>query len=412
MDWIKFKSGFIGFDEALGLALANVPSPAVESIDTYYALNRIAADNIRAQVDSPSVDSSTKDGYAVISSDVAKATPTHPIELRLTGICAAGDLTDKIVTPGTAVRILSGATIPSGADAVLAEEFTREESNSVYAFADAHRGRNILEKGADVCLGEVLVNSGSQLSPGVIGLLAAGGVSKLRVFCRPRVGLLATGDEVLLPGEPMETGKLYASNLALQEAWLRSKGIEISTGVCGDSFDKLSTIVESMLDKLDVLVTSGGAWTGDRDLITKVLDKLGWQMIFHRVRMGPGKAVGMGILNKKPVFCLPGGPPSNEMAFLMIALPAILAMAGSGKPAFPELWGRIARPLTGERDWTQFVHCDVKRSGYEFLLRALDMTRRISGMGRTRAIVKIPETVDRIESGAIVSFSAIDRDII
>jgi molybdopterin molybdotransferase len=260
-------------------------------------------------------------------------------------------------------------------------------------------------------LGETLADSGSELSPGLIGLLVAGGVSKVRVFSRPRITLLATGDEVLLPGKPIKRGKLYASNVALQNAWLNSKGIECSTDICGDSFDKLAMIIESWLDRLDVLITSGGAWTGDRDLVVKVLDKLGWKPFFHRVRMGPGKAVGMGLLNDKPVFCLPGGPPSNEMAFFMIALPATLRMAGHRNPPFLELFGRLTKEITGQTDWTQFVHCDVTRHGFDFLLTPLDMTRRISGMGRTRAIVKIPEGVDRIESGAMVPFSAIDLNL-
>ena len=412
MDQSRFKQNFIGFEEALSLALDSVFPLPEEWCSTVDSLGRIASRDITAIVDSPSVDSSMKDGYAVVSSDISAATSSRPVELKLIGVMGAGADPEMSIdiAPGTAVRILSGSVIPKGADAVLAEEFTEQRPGAVLAFADAYPGRNILSRGTDVNAGEVLVRSGTELTPARIGLLAAGGVSQAPVVRRPRVGLLATGDEVLLPGRPIKEGKLYASNVALQEAWLRSKGIPCSIEVCGDSFDKLATTIESMIDGLDVLITSGGAWTGDRDLVVKVLDSLGWKPIFHRVRMGPGKAVGMGQLDGTTIFCLPGGPPSNQMAFFMIVLPSLLSMAGCRAPLFPQLYGRLVQEVVGQSDWTQFVHCDLSRRDKEFHLAPLDMTRRLSGMGRTRAIVKIPEGVERLESHTIVPFAALDLD--
>jgi molybdopterin molybdotransferase len=412
MDKFRFEQKFIGFEEALSLALDSVLPLPEEWCSTADSLGRIAFRDITAIVDSPSVDSSMKDGYAVVSGDISAATFARPVELKLIGIMGAGaDPEMSIgVAQGTAVRILSGSVIPEGADAVLAEEFTEQRPGAVLAFADAYPGRNILGRGTDVSAGEVLVRSGTEITPPRIGLLAAGGVSQAPVVRRPRVGLLATGDEVLLPGKPMKEGKLYASNVALQEAWLRSKGIPCSIEVCGDSFDKLAAKIESMIGGLDVLITSGGAWTGDRDLVVKVLDSLGWKPIFHRVRMGPGKAVGMGLIDRKTIFCLPGGPPSNEMAFFMIVLPSLLRMAGCKAHPFPQLYGRLVQEVVGQSDWTQFIHCNLSRRNHEFRLAPLDMTRRLSGMNRTRAIVKIPEGVERLESQTIVPFAALDLD--
>ena len=412
MDQSRSEQKFIGFEEALSLALDSVLPLPEEWCSTVDSLGRIASRDITAIVDSPSVDSSMKDGYAVVSSDISAATSSRPVELKLIGVIGAGADPEMSIgiAPGTAVRILSGSVIPKGADAVLAEEFTEKRPGAVLAFADAYPGRNILCRGVDVSAGEVLVRSGVELTPGRIGLLVAGGVSQAPVVRRPRVGLLATGDEVLLPGRPIKEGKLYASNVALQEAWLRSKGIPCSIEVCGDSFDKLAASIESMIDGLDVLITSGGAWTGDRDLVVKVLDSLGWKLIFHRVRMGPGKAVGMGQIDGKTIFCLPGGPPSNEMAFFMIVLPSLLRMAGCKAHPFLQLYGRLVREVVCQSDWTQFVHCDLSRQNSEFHLAPLDMTRRLSGMNRTRAIIKIPEGVGRLESQTIVPFAALDLD--
>lgn len=405
-DYPDIDRSLIGFNEAVALALGNVSPLPAESSETLAATGRVAATEIRACVDSPSSDVSMKDGYAVISADVASAVPSRPIELKLVGVVEAGATTPVFIVPGTAARILSGAVIPRGANAVLAEEFTEVEQGTVRAFADAQPGRNILRTGTDVAAGEVLVQPGEELSPANIGRLTAGGISEAKVFRRPRVGLLATGDEVLLPGRPLKEGKLYASNIALQEAWLRSRGIECTIGICRDSFDELSASIASMIESLDALITSGGAWKGDRDLVVKVLDRLGWESMFHRVRMGPGKAVGMGLLRGKPVICLPGGPPSNEMAFLMIAFPAVLRMAGHTRPAFVELYGRLLEEVTGQADWTQFVHCTLSRHETELHLTPLNIKRRLCAMSRTQAIVKIPEGVERLNAWSIVPFIA------
>ncbi len=400
----------IGFDEALHLALRNVSPLTEESLSTWNTLGRVAAREVRAVVDSPSVDASIKDGYAVISADVVDATRSQPVELRIVGAVGAGENTETELVPGSAIRILSGAPLPEGATAVLADEFAEAEGTIVRAFADAHEGRNVLRLGTDVKCGEILVMAGERLTPGKIGLLVAGGVTRVQVVRRPRAGLIATGDEVLLLGQRIEKGKLYASNVALQDAWLRSKGIESKVGACPDSFNDIARTIRTMIGAMDVLITSGGAWKGDHDLVIHVLEYLGSDVIFHRVRMGPGKAVGMTILEGKPVFCLPGGPPSNEMAFLMIALPAILRLAGHTTPVFPELFGRLDREVTGQVDWTQFVHCDVSRQHRELRLTPLDMNRRLSAMSRARGIVKIPEGVERIEKGAFVPFTPVAMD--
>ncbi|MDA8405461.1 MAG: molybdopterin molybdotransferase MoeA [Deltaproteobacteria bacterium] len=404
------EPNFIGFEEAFKLAHANVPLLSEELRPTHEALGRIASRPIPARVDSPSVDASLKDGYAVRSVDVATATPSSSIELRLVGSVGAGGSTVMELVPGAAIRILSGAVIPRGADAVLAEEFAVNEGDIVKVFADAHSGRNILTRGTDVNAGETLVQSGEKLTPAKVGILVAGGVTEVWVYRRPRVGLLATGDEVLLLDRPMDEGKVYASNIALQEAWLCSLGLDCMTGVCGDSSAQIISYINSMLSDLDVLVTSGGAWTGDRDLIAKAMDQLGWRPIFHRVRMGPGKAVRMGLLNGKPIFCLPGGPPSNEMAFFMIVLPALLRMSGCDKPPFPKFYGRLTQEISGQLDWTQFIHCSVLTQDSEFRVVPLNMTRRLSAMSRTQAIVKIPEGIERLDSRTVVPFTMVDGE--
>lgn len=394
----------IGFQQAWNLTLKSSSPLGVEKISTSELVGRVCARDVIAAINYPSADCSLKDGYAVVSRDLAAADPKSPVILRVIGSLGAGDPCNIEVNPGTTVRVLSGAAIPEGADAVLAEEFAQKESEKIKAWACAEPGRNILAEGSEIAEGEILVKTGEVFTPAKVSLAVAGGIESVAVFRRPIVGLLATGSEVLLPGSPPETGKLFASNLALQEAWLRSRLITTFVRQAGDSFQTLTSAVTSMLSECDVLITSGGAWKGDRDLIVKVLDSLGWDLKFHRVRMGPGKAVALGLLEEKLVFCLPGGPPSNEAAFLLIAFPAVLRLAGRSGSPFPRLIGVLEKDVGGQKDWTQIVHCMADANGSAIRLIPINSRQRLRSIATADGLVLVPEGVELIPAGTSVEF--------
>ncbi len=398
-----------GFESAFHDALNAVEPIDAETVPISDAVGRIASEPAHAVVDSPSVDASFKDGYAVISADVTAAAADNPVKLRIIGTVGAGERPALTIEPGACVRVLSGARIPDGADAVLAEEFAYLNGDTIEAFADAHPGRNILFRGTDTARGDTLVERGRSITPGALSRLAAGGVTELKVFRRLRIGLLASGDEVLLPGRRLSEGQVYASNLVLQDARLRSLGMDTVMRRVGDNADELAPAVLDLNEETDALLTSGGAWSGDRDLVVRVLESVGWRKLFHRVRIGPGKAVGLGALNGKPIFCLPGGPPSNETAFLMIALPALMKMAGAAHSPFLRLTGRLTDAITGQIDWTQFIRCRIRRSEHEILLDPLPMVRRLESMAAAEALVKIPEGIDRIDAGSPTDFFCLDE---
>lgn len=402
----------ISLQDAVRLSQAHVVAMNHEVVPVNRAVGRIAATETRSLVDSPSADVSVKDGYAVIADDVAAASADHPVFLQVVSSAAAGDRIQYEVKPGQAVRVLSGALLPKGANAVLAEEFTRSHGDLVEALADAHEGRNILAQGIDTQAGEVLAKPHQELTPSLVGLMVAGGIAEVEVFRRPRVSLLGIGDEVLLVGMGQKHGAIYASNIALQEAWLLSLGLPSDSKVCGDSFREIAQNVDTLIETADVLLTSGGAWKSERDLIVRVLESLGWEVVFHRVRMGPGKAVAMAVRDGKAIFCLPGGPPSNEAAFLTIALPAVLRMSGSTCSPYPKLAGRLSEELRGQKDWTQIIHCRVSRDGEEFKLEPLEMKRRLISMARAAGLCLIPEGTERIPSGEMVPFYCVDKTLL
>jgi len=351
----------------------------------------ITARQIFALVDSPSTDTSLKDGYALRAEDSAKASGVGPQPLLVAGYVAAGQLDIGTLKPGTAFRILTGARLPEGADTVVAEEFVTRSGDYLTITKSTEKGRNILPGGSDITTGELLLDAGRRLTPGRIGLLAAGGHHLAGVYRKPAVALIATGDEVLLPGERLSAGKLYASNLLTLNGWCRHFGFSTSTEVIGDNADTLRERIRHALETSDALVTSGGAWTGDKDLMATVLDDLGWEKVYHRVRLGPGKAAGFGMLNGKPVFVLPGGPPSNLVAFLQLALPGLQKLCGHNAPGLVQIPAVLKEPVSGPRDWTQAIFGTLERGDTLLFQPHGRPMSRLKSMAEAGALLLIPE---------------------
>lgn len=402
----------IGFSEAFRLTMEHAVSTGKETRPVQHSAGMAAATDVLSLVDSPSVDASLKDGYAVISSDIADASKDNPVTLTMIDSVAAGENHRLFLRSGETIRILTGAPLPEGAQAVLTEEFTSSDDSFVYAFADARPGRNIMEKGADVRAGQVLVRAGEVITPQRIGLMIAGGISDVIVFKKPKIGLLATGTEVIMPGQTMSPGKVYASNVGLQQAWLTLLGFDVHILSAVDSVDRISEAMLDLSQTRDVVVTSGGAWKGDRDLTASAVDLLGGQMVFHRLRMGPGKALGMGVLNNSPLFCLPGGPSSNMFGFIMIVLPALYKMSGIRHLPFFSLQGVLLKEISGQKDWTNLVHCEIIKNGSDIVLNPRKIKSRLAAMATNLAIVVIPEGVIKFEAGETVPFICLDQELL
>jgi molybdopterin molybdotransferase len=404
----KDRPGLTGFSEALDLVRRHIRALPDEEIPLDQSLHRTLAGEAAARVSSPTHDVSLKDGFAVMARDTSGASETEPVTLRLGGSRFAGKLAEEDraprVSPGGAVRVTSGAVLPKGADAVVGSEYCEELSGEIRMTSPVTDGKNVLPMGTDIRAEAVLGKVGELLSPGRVGWLAAAGVDRVRVFRVPRVALVATGDEVVAPGTPLKSGQLYASNLCTLMAWLRVFGISSNMKVLPDRRDVLIRELPPFLDQADVLLTSGGAWGSERDLVIQVLDELGWRKVFHRVRLGPGKAVGFGLLGSKPVFCLPGGPPSNEMAFLQLALPGVLRLMGRNGPPFPVVEARLTEPLKGrEIDWTQIRRGRIEQAADGSLrVTPYRPPSRLQSMALADCLIELPEGVERLEAGGKV----------
>ncbi len=392
-----------GYSEALELVLSNMLPVGTEEVGLEHCVGRILAEDAVARVNSPSADVSLKDGFAVRSVDAAEASPQRPVHLRVIGSVYAGSQFEGLVEPGTAVKICSGSALPAGADAVVAGEFCEELPSDVRVKADAEVGRNVLRAGSDTTAGSTVVQKGEALLPDRVGLLAAAGIDRVEVFRRPKVAIIAIGDEVVDLGTRLRPGRLYASNLVALGAWLSSFGISCDTVVVGDDGDCIRRELRSRLPGTDVVLTSGGAWGSERDLVIQVLEDLGWRELFRRVRMGPGKGVAFGIWKGKAVFCLPGGPPSNEMAFLQLALPGILRMAGDERQPFQVVSATMTSDVQSRHPaWTEFIRATLSQDSKGNLRVTPHPSKsRLESMARATCLVLVPEGVSVLRRGQV-----------
>lgn len=404
----SMKGTYIGLEEALRLTLEHVTPLPYEDVSLVECVGRIAASDLDAMIDSPSTDTSRKDGYAVVSGDVAGATAIHPVRLQVLGVMAAGCEHDISLEPGTAVRVLTGARIPPGASAVVSDEFVRKGKGDIL-IENCAEPQNILPRGSDVRAGTGVLRKGQQISPIMAGLLAVAGHSRVPVFRNPLVGILGTGDEIFAPGQPLPEGKLYASNIISLAGWCMKYGMIPSLAIVRDDPSAIYDALRQLAARSDAILTSGGAGMGDYDLVAHALGQLGWMEVFHRVRIGPGKTVGFGMLDRKPIFILPGGPPSNAMAFLQVALPGLLALSGHPEPRLPTIKARLGSPLTkGDPEWTDFFFGTLIFGDGLPEFRPQKKLSRLATIASATAIAWIPEGHDHLPEGAIIRVQMLD----
>ncbi len=394
---------FIGFKEALDLTLANVSVGPTEILPLSRLIGRILAENITSLVDCPSLSSSRKDGYAVQSLDLAGASKENPVILKVVGTLVAGETSGLKIKKGETVRITTGAPLPEGADAVLSEEFCQRDENKITAINTAEPGRNIQARGKDIRRQEPVAGKGAKLTPALIGLLAAAGHESAKVYSLPRVAVIATGDEVVAPGKPLPEGKLYASNMVEICSWLSLLGLDYKSELVSDRKGDIAAAITKYLPDVDLFLTSGGAWGSEKDLLLEVVKSLNWQGLYHRVRMGPGKPVGFGLLQNKPFFFLPGSPPSNEMAFLQLAIPAILKMTGKNPVLFPLASARLAQTVNGKKTWTDFVHARLENREDQLWVHPARLKSGLQSMARKEALIIIPEDRDELTAGDTIA---------
>lgn len=324
------KKELIGYEEAREALLERVSLVGTERVSLIGSAGRVLARTLTAAEDVPGFDRSSYDGYALRSADVARASREAPAALRVIGEIPAGTAPSVTLTEGTAVKILTGAAIPEGADAVInfeATEFTAEE---VKLFAPLKAGSNIVRAGEDVKRGAALLRPGVVVDAGAAGVLAAQGVTRPEVYRVPRVAVLSTGSELVEADEDdIPPGKIRNSNAYTLCAALRKYGLEpVYLGIAGDDAGAIAERMRRGLEDCDAVVSTGGVSVGDYDLTPEAMERAGAEILFRGVAMKPGMACAYGVAGGKPVCALSGNPASSLTNFYCIALPALRKLAG------------------------------------------------------------------------------------
>ncbi|MHA1936633.1 MAG: molybdenum cofactor synthesis domain-containing protein [Candidatus Thorarchaeota archaeon] len=384
--------------EAEQLVLKNCrPLDITETVPISTASGRVLATDILADRSVPPFNRSAMDGYAVIAEDTFGA-DEGGINLALKGVIHAGEVSDEEVTRGYCIQIATGSPLPQGADAVVMVEYTEKNEDQILITRPVYPGANVSKKGEDIVEGNVVLTTGSWLSPAKIGTLAALGRTDVEVYAKPSVAVIPTGEEIVTPGNPLSPGQIYDVNSFTLEAVLRENGAEVKRyDIVGDEYQLLKNVITEACEH-DMVVLSGGSSVGEKDLLAGILSEIG-EVFFHGVQIKPGKPTLFGVAQNTPVFGMPGYPTSCLSNAYVFLIPAIRQMSRL-PPVLPKtVTAKIGKRIVSSSGRQQFLtvriedgiaHPVYKHSG------------AITSMANADGYIILPVNLDVIEEGETV----------
>ena len=419
----------VSVEQALEKILAYVDILEEEEKPILDCMGQVLAEDIYSEIDVPPLDNSAMDGYAVQSRDTRNASSESPRFLSVIAMVAAGSISEREVEPGTAIRIMTGAPIPKGADSVVrfedTDELLRRESaidrqppTKIGIVCQAKAGLNIRRAGEDITKGSIVLSKGVVIRPSEVGVLASLGHSKVMVIRRPVMAILATGDELVEINQPLPPGKIYNSNTySVAALVLRYGGIPRILGIALDSEDSLVAKLRQGLEA-DMLITTGGVSKGDYDVVKDILAKEG-EITFWTVRMKPGKPLAFGtirgdskagIARNIPHLGLPGNPVSSMVTFELFVRPSILKMMGKKNLAKPTVEAELESSIVNNDGRRIFARAIVeKRNGRYFArLTGPQGSGILTSMSSANGLVIVPEDKEKVAVGDVVQVMMLD----
>lgn len=379
------------------------------------SLDLTLCEDVVSEVALPAFDNSAMDGYAVQVADLVGARDSDPVVLAVVGEVAAGQTSPTPLSPGTAMKVMTGAPIPPGTEAVVPYEDTDRGADDVLVYREAATGQHIRRRGEDLESGTQVFSAGDRLGPGSIGLLAAIGHDKAIVRPRPRVVVLATGSELVEPGMALHhEGQIYDSNSYLLAAAAQRAGAQVfRVGMVSDDAEQVRHLIHDQLVRADLLVTSGGVSQGDHDVIKQVMPELGW-CDFTEVAMQPGKPQGFGLIgeDKTPMIMLPGNPVSSYVSFEAFVRPVIRKMRGVGpytRYAVPATTAQDINSTPGKRQFARGIvtEVDEKRT---VRLAGGHGSHLIGDLARSNCLIILDEETSHVNAGDVVPIWLLNED--
>jgi molybdopterin molybdotransferase len=413
----------VDVDQAREIVLAAFTPLHVVDLPIRDALGFVIARDVIAAEPIPPFINSAMDGYAVRAADTQDASHNSPIRLHVVGNLAAGSVTDRLVAPGTAIRIMTGAALPSGADAVVRFEETDEPAHRpvkagklpthVCIHHPAKQMDNVRPAGEDIAIGTTVVAKGTRLRPAEIGILASLNQELVSVHRRPRVGILSTGNEVVDLGPALQPGQIRNSNSYTLAAMATKYGGEpVLLGVTRDTVDEISQGLSKDL-KLDMIVTSGGVSLGDYDMVKDVLRAQG-EIAIWQVRMKPGKPLAFGHLGQTPLLGLPGNPVAAAVSFVQFGRSAIFKMLGRRDLDIPIVEATLTERIDNRGHRRHYVRARVEgdfAKGHTVRTAGEQGAGVLSSLARANGLLIIPEELEVAEPGMRLQVQMIDWDL-
>jgi molybdopterin molybdotransferase len=389
--------------EAQAIVLECVRPLGVEKVALLDALHRVSAEAVTAPRHIPPHDNSAMDGYAVRHGDVVGATAERPAVLEVLEILPAGKVPHHQLRPGKAIKIMTGAPLPTGADTVVQVEHTNASDTRVEIYRAPRVGSNLRRRGEDITAGECVLQRNTRLRPAELGVLASVGKAQLLVYQRPRVAILATGDEIADLGEPDASDKIINSNsYTLAGQILEAGGMPLLLGVAPDSREEISQRLASGL-QADILITSGGVSVGDFDYVRECLDMAGFTVRFWTVALRPGSPVTFGTVGQVPVFSLPGNPVASMVTFELFVRPALLKMTGHTEIFRPCLQAALQDEVKKRQGVRAFLRGILQQDGQPVVTTTGPQGSGIlRSMSLANCLIDIPEDVERLCPGDMV----------
>lgn len=333
----------VSIEEAQRLLLSKISPLAPVSVPLKNALGLVLAEPVTAAMDQPPFPRSPYDGYALLAQSSAGASPTNPVTLEVVGKIFAGAPANVSICPGQAVRIMTGGVIPDGADCVLMQEKTDSGERLVQIFASLSPHDNYCDRGEDFKTGDLLAPAGMPVTAAGSSVLTSAGVTEVRVFPRPLIAFLSTGDELQNAGEALEPGHIYDSNAAFFTARLEELGVSaLALGSVADDMESLMQNFTSGTKRATLVISSGGVSVGQKDFAPKALEALGAEIVFQGVSVKPGMPATFALLEGKPILALSGNPFAAAVTFELLARPAIAKMAADPRLAPQKSRARLA----------------------------------------------------------------------
>ena len=403
----------ITVEEALDRILGSISPLGLEKVDILNALGRVLGEDIYADMDIPPNDNSAMDGYALCSGDTQGASREAPVTLNVLEDIPAGSVPKKCVTPGKASRIMTGASIPEGADAIIRVEETEKAGKSVKIFAETVKGQDIRFAGEDVKDGELVISRGNIVRPAETGMMASLGRSFVYVRQRPLIAILTTGNELVDVDGKISQGKIRNSNsYSIAAQVMDCGGIPLQIGIAKDTREDLIAKFKAAM-RADIIISSGGVSVGDYDLVKNVMSEVGNRMEFWQVAMRPGKPLACGTIEDIPALGLPGNPVSSMISFEQFVRPAILKLMGHKKLFRKAIKAILKEDIKKKRGLKHFIRAQIRHEDGKFT--ALTTGKQGSGilksMVRANGLIVLPEDIAWAKTGNEVTVQLIDNSL-